>query len=258
MDPARPLILAHISDLHFGDADEGLLRAAQAALNALQPDCIVATGDITQSGRRREFAAAAAWFDGLESPVVACPGNHDAPVFALHRRFTQPFARFQALNLPAAWTDAQGRAAIHTFNSARAAQARWNWSHGAYRQDDIAKALAWTKAAAPQGWRILACHHPPRTPKGSPLAAPTKGGPAALRRLEEAPRTLLLCGHVHAPTAEPAGQARILTAPTLASPRRRGHGNGFRVLRLFPETLTVETWTADQAGFGPVSEAQAA
>lgn len=47
--------LVHISDLHFGDADQARLNAALVAINAVAPDCVVMTGDLTQSGRQSEF-----------------------------------------------------------------------------------------------------------------------------------------------------------------------------------------------------------
>jgi 3',5'-cyclic AMP phosphodiesterase CpdA len=240
--------IAHVSDIHFGDADPRVLAVAKATLNALAPDVVVATGDITQAGRKREFAAARAWFAEIAAPVIGCPGNHDAPVYALHRRFTTPFARFRALGLAAEWRAPDGAAEIVTLNTARALQWRLDWSQGAYAPRDLARALDRRDG----GWRVIACHHPPVTPEGAALAVRTRGGAAALTRLERSVRTILLCGHVHAFTCRTVGGVMLATAPSLASSRERGDGLGFALLDLDRTSwrLTRYIWASD--GFEPL------
>jgi 3',5'-cyclic AMP phosphodiesterase CpdA len=253
------VVIAHLSDIHFGDANQRALEAALAALNTLRPDCIVATGDITQAGRRREFAAAALWFAQLQAPVVGCPGNHDAPVFALHRRFTTPFSRFRALGLGSYWVDPEGRASVSSFNSARALQWRPDWSQGVYAPRDVARAIAVGARSAPQGWRIVACHHPPATPAGSPIAARTRRGALGAAMLSDAPRTILLSGHVHGFSLQQRGEALFITAPSLASSRDRAQGLGFVVLKLALNAAPAVTpWMFGAAGFAPLPGANAA
>jgi 3',5'-cyclic AMP phosphodiesterase CpdA len=243
--------IAHVSDIHFGDARPAVLEAARAALNRLGADCIIATGDITEAGRRREFAAASAWFKSLDAPIAACPGNHDAPVFSLFQRFTAPFARFEAMGLPAVWARADGTAAASCFNTARGAQNRLDWSQGVCGIEDLEAALAWCAGAAPAGWRIVACHHPPTPPDGARLKTRTRHGAAALDRLQETSHTLMLCGHVHAFTRTRIGGALVITAPSLASGRDRGSGLGFLALDLAPALVTATRWSYDGAAFRP-------
>lgn len=52
--------ITHISDLHFGHEDQRLAEGLSRDLNAQRPDLVVISGDFTQLGRRREFAAARA------------------------------------------------------------------------------------------------------------------------------------------------------------------------------------------------------
>lgn len=224
--------IAHLSDLHFGDACPRALSAAHEALQAAQPDCIVVTGDITQAGRRTEFKAAKDWFTTLESPLVVCPGNHDAPVYSILSRIAHPYQRFKNMDLPDRWADQHARACVVSWNSARAIQARLDWSQGVHAPSEVDKALQTASALAPQGWRILACHHPPGPPANAPIVVRTKHAATTRRRLESARRTLLLCGHVHQFSQEAVGEAIVVTAPTLSSSRERASGQGFVLLQL--------------------------
>jgi 3',5'-cyclic AMP phosphodiesterase CpdA len=230
--------IVHASDVHIGDACDADLAAAQSAINELAPDCVVLTGDLTQSGRRREFAATKAWLAGIKAPIVGCPGNHDAPVFALHRRFTAPFGRFRDLGLASHWRAPEGAVRVLAINSARGAQLRPDWSQGVYGGEDLARAFAPDAAH----WRVIACHHPPQTPPGARLSVRTRNASAMLERLRGAGRTLLLCGHVHAFTVQAVGMGIIATAATLASPRVRGDGQGFNLVELDQKGWRITRW----------------
>jgi 3',5'-cyclic AMP phosphodiesterase CpdA len=232
--------IAHISDLHFGDACAAALRDARDALNARNPDCIVVTGDITQSGRRSEFRLAAEWFAGILAPLVVCPGNHDAPVYSVLSRAIEPFGRFRRLGLESAWADRDGRAAVVAWNSARAIQPRLDWSQGVHNPQEIRLALDKAYSLAPLGWRVLACHHPPGCPPtGAAIKVQTRNADTTRDLLRNIPKTLLLCGHVHQFSKEMVGAAQIVTAPTLASSRERGNGCGFVQVELARDVALV-------------------
>lgn len=130
--------IAHISDLHCGEASPSRLDRARDAINSQGCDVVVATRDITHSGRRREYAVARRFFAALNAPVVGCPGNHDAPVFDPVVRLFSPFSRFEGLGLASRWDSKCGLVSIRSFNSARAVQLRWDWSQGAYVRQDFA------------------------------------------------------------------------------------------------------------------------
>lgn len=73
--------IVHISDLHLGRSRRTDDRAAQLALELLNPsiDCVVATGNLTHHGRRAELRL----FEDLFAPLirdkrlVAVPGDRD-------------------------------------------------------------------------------------------------------------------------------------------------------------------------------------
>jgi predicted phosphodiesterase len=241
--------VVHLSDIHCGETPSAKLKPARDAINAIGADCVVVTGDITHHGRRSEFAAARAFIDGLVAPVVGCPGNHDVPVFNPLLRALTPFSRFDALNLMSRWDSRCGKVSIRAFNSARAVQARLDWSQGVYLKEEM-KALS---ASFPEraAYRVLACHHPPHGAPGTTMTVATLGAEAALSHLDG--DHVLLCGHLHARSDFPAfGRRNVLvsTAPTLASARMRGQSPGFRVLR-FHEARTAEEWVWTGEDYAP-------
>lgn len=244
-------MLIHISDLHMGERASARLDAALAAINALAPDCIVLTGDVTHSGRQREFRLAASFLAQLRAPVVGAPGNHDAPVFNPALRLLTPFQRFYALGLLRAWDSACGLVSVRAFNSARAFQARSDWSQGVYAHDELLSLSRSFKEGAEH--RVFVCHHPPHAPHFSPLRIHTLGAERALAQLSGT--HLFLCGHLHRSAEFPAfGQEHLMvsTAPTLASARERGQDPGFRAMR-FGAQRETQDWLWRDGHYAPHS-----
>lgn len=82
------MIIAQITDLHvcpkgtlaYGVSETNLY--AEHAINALlrldpQPDCVLVTGDLTESGLDEEYSIVTELLDRLPCPAYAIPGNHD-------------------------------------------------------------------------------------------------------------------------------------------------------------------------------------
>lgn len=242
--------IAHISDLHCGEVSHHRLDRACYAINSISPDIVVATGDITHSGRRREYVVAKRFFATLRAPILGCPGNHDAPVFDPIARIWTPFQRFRLLGLASAWDSSCGTVSIRALNSACAIQARPDWSQGIYRSDDFA---ALTHSFAPLAQhRIIACHHPPHAPSPARMPIATRGLSAALAPLKG--EHLFLCGHLHhSADYHVTGFAhlRVMTAPTLTSTRERGEPPGFRLITISSSmTTTIWRWSGD--AYAPV------
>jgi 3',5'-cyclic AMP phosphodiesterase CpdA len=244
--------IIHISDVHIGDACERLLDDAARAINGLAPDCVIATGDLTQAGRRREFAGLARWLARIEAPLVACPGNHDAPVWHPLARLTDPFGRFARLGLAQSWASGCGEVRVEAFNTARAVQARADWSQGSYH-GGLEAALARLGPDSDGILRILACHHPPFTPPGAGVESRPRGGRSALARLAGQSGLLLLGGHVHGAHRLALGRgAELVTAPSLSSSRQRGARPGFNVLEVaLGQVRSVAVWQHHGSGYQP-------
>lgn len=250
--------LVHISDVHFGDACANKLKAASQAIEAIGPDCVVLTGDLTQAGKRDEFAQAQAWLKTIKAPIVGCPGNHDTPMFNLALRLLDPFGRFGRLGLLSRWISEDGSIHIEAANSARGLQWRMDWSQGDYAQPNVLEALERLGQSRAHS-KILALHHPPETPLGAGVRSEPRGLDVFGRHLNQSRPDLLLCGHLHAIFDFPAHSidgVSLMTVPSLASSRDRGYGSGFGVMRFTSHGLamTRTIWLYQDGSFNEVAE----
>lgn len=151
------MIIAHISDPHFGTDMPVLTTALATAIARIRPNVIVLSGDITQRARRWQFKRARDFFDHLGVPVLAIPGNHDVPLFDVASRLVCPLrlhkkyfggAEFRRVinNIAFVGLDATSRF-LHT-------RGRLNPTHA-----DQTLAAA-RKAVGPDGLIMAAVHQP--------------------------------------------------------------------------------------------------
>lgn len=98
-----------------------------------------------------------------------------------------------------------GSVSIDGLNTARGWQARSNWAEGSVRLDHLAEIVS--RDAPADSLRMLACHHPFRSPTDAPLRTRTRRGALASEMLAGSDISVLLTGHVHAPHAELIGEA---------------------------------------------------
>ncbi len=233
--------IVHVSDIHFGCANEAALQAVHEYLAGDPPDLVATTGDITQAGDAQEFAAARAWLDRLPCPHISTPGNHDTPYWNVLGRIGWAFraygrsigpVSFEAVSMP-------GLKAV-AFNSARGIQPRINWSKGQARRHDAVEVCR--RLSESQGCRVAICHHPLMEVTGGPMTGRVWGGVAASRILAEGKVDLVLTGHVHMPFAHPLpfgdGRTYAVGASTL-SLRERGCPAGFNLIEIDEECIRV-------------------
>lgn len=79
--PSEEFTIVHVSDLHVGSQYfiPNLMSRAIEEINELDPDIIVATGDLTDEGFKQEYKTARVFFDSLKCKnAVVVPGNHDS------------------------------------------------------------------------------------------------------------------------------------------------------------------------------------
>lgn len=84
----RILRIAQVSDCHLPvspdkdyrgiNAYENLQRVLQKVAKFL-PDLLIASGDLSEDASPESYAALKTYFDRLDVPVLALPGNHDEP-----------------------------------------------------------------------------------------------------------------------------------------------------------------------------------
>lgn len=250
--------LLHIADLHFGDESQALVDSLGEYCRGNPPEAVIATGDFTQGGRRKEFDRARDFFESLNLPIVGAPGNHDVPSYALDHRFLTPWERFHRLVGPVVSprlkTDAFH---VETLHTARRGQFRLDWSLGRVSRRDLNDLVG--KFDPDDGAiRIAACHHPLIAPDGASGRARTRRGPEAATELARHCR-LVLTGHLHRTFALPVeGGEHIcwfVGASTAFSARTRIEPAGFNEIFLEADTLRLVHHEADDAGrFHPARE----
>src|ERR1044072_2561301 len=87
--------IIHLSDLHFGRVDAGLLEPLVEAVCEAEPSLVVVSGDLTQRARSHQFEEARAFLDRLPKPQVVVPGNHDVPLYDVYSRFARPLDKWR-------------------------------------------------------------------------------------------------------------------------------------------------------------------
>ena len=242
--------IVQLADLHFGTEDPRAIDAAASRIDGLEPDVIVVSGDMTQRGKHREFQAARDWIDTLGRPTLVVPGNHDTPLLNMLSRARRPFKRHHSY-FPVRTDMLQvGDVSIDGLNTARGWQARSNWAEGSVRLDHLAEIVS--RDAPADSLRMLACHHPFRSPTGAPLRTQTRRGVRASEMLAASDIAVLLTGHVHTPHAElireATGNYIAISAGTLST-RLRNALPAFNSLELTESSLSVETHDFDGTAF---------
>ena len=236
----------HVSDLHFGCADEAALAWFSGLVAAERPDAVAVTGDLTMRARASEFEAAAAWLGGLDVPLTIEPGNHDLPAWNLFARFLRPYRRFlrlerhleKPLTLP-------GLCLVPLKTTARW-QFRLNWSWGVVDRRSLDEAVERLNRRPDGMVAVVACHHPLIDRDAIKSRGRTLRGQEALSKLAAAGADAVISGHVHDPfdaEIEADGRPiRVIGAGTL-SHRTRDTPPSFNVLTIDRGTLGTEVRT---------------
>ncbi len=232
--------LFHVSDVHFGAEDPAAIAWFDAAVHGEQPDAIIMTGDLTMRARSEEFAAAAAWLEGLQRPVTVEVGNHDLPLFNLFARFFRPYSRYLKLEgMIERQLEISGVSVVPMKTTARF-QLR-NWSKGRVSSGALKRAVSAAEAVPDEHLTLLACHHP-LIEGGTQASARTRRGSEALTALAGAGVDAVLTGHVHDAfdiRHKVAGrEVRLIGAGTLSS-RTRATRPSFNELRIDGGQLDV-------------------
>jgi len=262
VDSALPVRLLHISDLHAGSVEETAVeRSLEPLVERVQPELIVASGDLAHRGRRREHERAAAFLRGLGRPLLVIPGNHDIP-YSFPARFTRPWAEFERQWETVEPVFRADDLVVVGLNSVRP----WRHQSGGIRSGQIARVKE-LLADAPEGTlRVVALHHhligAPWRSRKKPVARRSE----VLAGLVDAGAELILAGHIHQAAVSERHEfevernglrgVTVSVAPGLGQPRpnRRGEARGLHVYEASADTLLVQTyvWRDDDWGLTAV------
>ena len=208
-------VLAHVSDLHFGQLEPAALEPLRRALRRLAPDVLLVSGDLTQRARRAQFREARAFLDTLPGPQVVVPGNHDVPLYNVLARFLRPFGGYRggiAPELEPGYADDE--IAVIGVNTAHG----FTFKKGRVSEAQLERLRARLEAVTKV--RILVMHH--FCPELCALGA-----------------DILVAGHAHASRVS-ASSSLVVHAGTATSSRTRDEPNSFNVLRVARGRVGVE------------------
>lgn len=254
---SKNTMVLHASDLHFGDHIPEMSDAFVEFANRLSPQLVILSGDLTDGGRAREYAELATYLNKFNCPVFIVPGNHDAPVNDLVKRFLSPFSQFNTLRAHKN-SYHSGGLQVAELRTASPVQARINWSKGVATQSRVDRALSsFTQALspsvgqAPHPWRIIVGHHPLADAPEVIVAGDVIGGIQALQQCDNQGVDLLLSGHTHQSWFGRIKDHHVLlaTAPTLSSPRIRSEIQGFHAYSLTDHEVLCDVWRWDVFNF---------
>jgi len=254
--------ILHVSDVHVGrrEAPEPISALRDLVLQ-LDPELVLATGDLAHRGKRAELERAREILRSFGVPIVAVPGNHDIP-YTFPARFTRPLAAWEGVFGSPEPVFASDRLVLQGLNSVRP----WRQQGGGLAPSQLEQ-LAAQLAQAPAGaLRVVALHHhlaaPPwRAARKRPLRARDR----VLQALAEAGAELVAGGHVHQAAIAERREFEVLedghaaslvlaTAPGLSRPRprRRGEALGFNLYEWDAASVAVVTWAWDGRAFAEV------
>jgi 3',5'-cyclic AMP phosphodiesterase CpdA len=248
--------LLHLSDLHFGCADERLLAPLAGFARALAPDVVVVSGDLTQRARSRQFREARRFLDSLPQPRIVVPGNHDVPLHNVFSRFLRPrrkFRRYITDDVAPEFVDEEiAVLGIDTSRSLTIKNGRIN-----ERQMELLRSRL--EPLGENIVKVVVSHHPFDLPAGHADSDLVGRAQLAMRVFARSGVDLLLAGHLHVSHAGDTAAryalggyaALVVQAGTATSTRVRGEGNAFNVLRVESSRIDIErmVWQPGAADF---------
>jgi 3',5'-cyclic AMP phosphodiesterase CpdA len=247
-------VLVHLSDLHFGRVDPGLLEPLATRVRAVRPHLVVVSGDLTQRAKPAQFRDARGFLDMLPRPQLVVPGNHDVPLYNLFQRFFRPLARYRryiSQEVEPAFVD--NEIAVMGVNTARSAV----FKGGRINEAQIER-LRERLCRLPEGVsKIVVTHHPFDLPEGHDERHLVGRARHAMAMFASCGADILLAGHLHTShTGETAERykigdfsALVVQAGTATSVRGRGEVNSFNVLHVDRLRVRIERYGWNGADF---------
>ena len=242
--------LLHVSDLHVGTQEEPeAVRALARLVERLEPQLVVASGDLANRGRREQLTRAAELLRSLGPPVLAVPGNHDLPYTPA--RFVRPWAEFERVLETTEPTASAPGLHVVGLNSARP----FRHQGGALSNAQLDHAAARLATAEPGALRVAVLHHhligaPWRAARKRPVSRRNR----VLRALVDAGAELILAGHIHQAAVserhefevvgDEPGAVVVAVAPGFGRPRPRrlGEARGLHVHEADADAIVVRTF----------------
>jgi Icc protein len=215
------MLLIQISDIHCGPMfRKKVFQDAIKELNAMSPDAVLITGDLTEDGLMSEFQAVATQMKKLKADkVIYVSGNHDyrSTGYLLFKQFF-PFSQITEM----------GNSVIVVVSSARPDRDDGEVGH---RQN------LWFESALAKHQdrlKIVAIHHHiiPVPDTGADQITVIDAGDV-LRSLTKSKVDLVLCGHRHRPWRWQIEDMKVVHAGSVSCEKLRGFFcNSYNVIEI--------------------------
>lgn len=241
--------IAHISDLHFGAADDLVADRLIECVTSLEPHLVICSGDLTQRARTTQFEAARAFLDNLPQPQLIIPGNHDVPMYNVYDRFVNPLEKYESIITnelePFISDDEIAVAGINTARSLTIKGGRINREQVERLRDKMAQ-------FPDRMLKMIVTHHPFDVPDGEDEDDIVGRAKESLPIIAESGADVFLSGHLHKSHIGHSARrykldngysALIIQAGTAISNRERGEENSFNLLEFEHPLLTVHKYT---------------
>lgn len=224
------MIIVQLSDIHVGSQfKEETFEQVIEEVNALKPDAVILTGDLTNEGLTKEYEKCKNLISRIDTKkIIALPGNHDYRNTG-YLLFKKHFP-FETVN------DLGGDVVVVTIGTARPDR---DEGEVGYRQNLW---LERTMKKYENKVKILAMHHHlvgiPDT--GSARVEVIDAGDV-LRTILATKVNLVLCGHKHRPWIWNLKGLSIVNAGTASSERVRGlFENTYNIITIKNKKIHVD------------------
>jgi 3',5'-cyclic AMP phosphodiesterase CpdA len=204
------LLIVHVSDIHCGpEFQQSVFETAVDEINALEPDALVVTGDLTENGLLSQYRTARQVVGTINCKTkVVCSGNHDyrSTGYLLFKEF---FPSRKVVKL--------GKCVFTIVSTARPER---NEGEVGHRQ------VVWLERTLRRYRKMVKVvamhHHLIQVPDTGPDNIPVVDAGDTLRGMLDAKVNLVLAGHRHRPWRWNLADMRIIHAGTVSSERLRG------------------------------------
>lgn len=254
--------IVQLSDIHFGTETEAVLADLEKRLQALRPDILVCSGDITQRARRGQFQAFKQFLRRIPyGELVMVPGNHDVvPIYRPLKRWLKPYAHYERMRaeVRAATSAMRANVVVIGVNSCNP----WHYKNGRLTSSTIAAVTSQLQRAPASALKFVFGHHPVDFVRDSDAENVVEGAERAVADWVRAGVDIIAGGHIHYQFWRPlaarypkvGGDALVCQAGTAISSRiRAGKPNGFITYQVGAERSALEivlwAWNEDSGAF---------
>ena len=239
--------IVHLSDLHFGRVDAEVLDPLRSRIEALAPDLVVVSGDLTQRAKPHQFREAKAFLDSLPKPQVVVPGNHDVPLYNVFQRVLTPLGKYKRIvtsDLTPEFIDDE--IAVIGVNTARS----FVLKDGSINSRQVEHVKSRICNLDERVIKIVVTHHPFDVPEDHDDSGIVDKAARAMKAFADCGADVLLAGHLHkthtTQSSEryktPGHSALLVQAGTATSTRARGETNTFNNLKVTADDIEIERW----------------